>query len=64
MLNREQGISCKVAPRVDTGPSATHTSPHIRPLAVRPLTYPEGVPNPWGFFISALPGSDTCEVQP
>jgi hypothetical protein len=25
---------------------------HIRPLAVRPLTYPESVPNPWGIFIS------------
>jgi hypothetical protein len=25
---------------------------HIRPLAVRPLTDPESVPNPWGIFIS------------
>jgi len=24
---------------------------HIRPLAVRPLTDPESVPNPWGIFI-------------
>lgn len=29
-----------------------HTSAHIRPLAVRPLNYPEGVPNPWGFSFS------------
>ena len=28
---------------------------HIRPLAVRPLTYPESVPNPWGIFISVHP---------
>ncbi len=25
---------------------------YIRPLAVRPLNYPEGVPNPWGFLVS------------
>lgn len=25
---------------------------HIRPLAVRPLNYPESVPNPWGFSFS------------
>lgn len=25
---------------------------HIRPLAVRPLTHPESVQNPWGIFIS------------
>lgn len=24
---------------------------NIRPLAVRPLTYPESVPNPWGILI-------------
>lgn len=29
-----------------------YNSGHIRPLAVRPLTYPESVPNPWGFFMS------------
>jgi hypothetical protein len=29
-----------------------YNSQHIRPLAVRPLTYPESVPNPWGFFMS------------
>lgn len=28
--------------------------PHIRPLAVRPLNYPESVPNPWGFSFSGL----------
>jgi hypothetical protein len=28
---------------------------HIRPLAVRPLTHPERVPNPWGFSISGSP---------
>lgn len=28
---------------------------HIRPLAVRPLTDPESVPNPWGIFISEHP---------
>jgi uncharacterized LabA/DUF88 family protein len=30
-----------------------YNSKHIRPLAVRPLNYPESVPNPWGIFISA-----------
>jgi len=29
-----------------------HTCLYIRPMAVRPLTYPERVPNPWGFFMS------------
>jgi hypothetical protein len=29
-----------------------YNSKNIRPLAVRPLTYPESVPNPWGIFIS------------
>lgn len=28
---------------------------HIRPLAVRPLTHSESVPNPWGIFISGHP---------
>ncbi len=28
---------------------------YIRPLAVRPLTDPESVPNPWGIFISEHP---------
>lgn len=32
-----------------------YNSEHIRPLAVRPLTYPESVPNPWGIFISEYP---------
>lgn len=27
---------------------------YIRPLAVRPLTHPESVQNPWGFFIKRL----------
>jgi hypothetical protein len=31
-----------------------YNSKHIRPLAVRPLIYPESVPNPWGFFISGF----------
>jgi hypothetical protein len=29
---------------------------HIRPLAVRPPTYPGSVHNPWGFFISGTQG--------
>ena len=29
-----------------------YSSRHIRPLAVRPLTYPECVPTPWGFSFS------------
>ncbi len=32
-----------------------YNSKHIRPLAVRPLTYPESVPNSWGIFISEHP---------
>lgn len=30
---------------------------HICPLEVRLLTYPERVPNPWGFFYAYLPVS-------
>lgn len=30
-----------------------YNSQHIRPLEVRPLTYPESVQKPWGIFISA-----------
>ena len=32
---------------------------HIRPLAVRPLTYPECVPTPWGFSFSGPPETAT-----
>ncbi len=31
---------------------AAESSRHIRPLAVRPLNYPEGEPTPWGFLVS------------
>jgi hypothetical protein len=37
-----------------------YNSQHIRPLAVRPLTYPESVPNPWGFLISDLPNAEAA----
>lgn len=36
-----------------------YNSKHIRPLAVRPLIYPESVQNPWGFFISGF----QCKVM-
>lgn len=39
-------------PNIDFQCQADDNLLHIRPLAVRPLTYSEGVPNPWGFFIS------------
>ena len=29
-----------------------YNTKYIRPLAVRPLPYPESVQNPWGIFIS------------
>ena len=29
-----------------------YNSRHIRPLEVRPLTYPESVQKPWGILIS------------
>jgi hypothetical protein len=29
-----------------------YNSQNIRPLEVRPLTYPESVQKPWGFFMS------------
>ena len=32
-----------------------YNSKQIRPLAVRPPTYPGSVPNPWGIFISEHP---------
>ncbi len=31
---------------------AADNSKYIRPLAVRPLNNPEGVPTPWGFSVS------------
>ena len=36
-------------------PKRAYNMQHIRPLAVRPLTYPESVQNPWGIFISGHP---------
>lgn len=36
---------------VDLRKSVNHTRLHIRPLAVRPLDYSEGVPTPWGFLL-------------
>ena len=34
-----------------------YTQIHIRPMAVRPLTHSERVPNPWGFFMPGIRGS-------
>jgi len=40
---------------LDKNPAEYQNLHHIRPLAVSPLNYPEGVPIPWGFLISGLP---------
>lgn len=37
--------------------------PHISPLAVRPLDYPERVQNPWGFLVSGSSTSAMCALQ-
>jgi len=37
---------------VDRNNARTYHSAHIRPLEVRPLTYPERVQKPWGFLFS------------
>lgn len=50
-------------PGVDFRCMAADNSKYIRPLAVRPLTYSEGVPTPWGFSISVADSSlagDSC----
>lgn len=59
ILIRHAGITymtislLEMASRVlDLLKAVNHTRSHIRPLAVRPLDYPEGVPNPWGFLLS------------
>jgi hypothetical protein len=49
---------------IDHGVSHRYRKQHIRPLAVRPLNYPEREPTPWGFLFlvvrkraaQALPG--------
>jgi hypothetical protein len=40
------------------------TPQHIRPLAVSPLTHPEGAPIPWGFLISGLSKISAFGSQP
>ncbi len=39
---------------IDHGVGRRYLKQHIRPLAVRPLNYPEREPTPWGFLFSAL----------
>lgn len=38
-------------------------SRNIRPLAVRPLTHPERVPNPWGFSLNHRKAKRRCRIH-
>ena len=45
---------------IDLAALRRYGSPHIRPLAVRPLNHPESVPNPWGFSFSGVQCRSVC----
>jgi|GEM_PF-2614550 len=53
-----RGVCCLRRPQqinsaaIDQIVSRRYRKPHIRPLAVRPLNYPEREPTPWGFLFS------------
>lgn len=49
---------------LDKTATPNHTSLHIRPMAVSPLTHPEGVPIPWGFSVFSLPDFPKPGIQP
>ena len=51
-------LSCVAAPKmndegIDASVITKYRQRHIRPLAVRPLNYPEREPTPWGFLFCA-----------
>lgn len=45
---------------IDLAVFRSYGSPHIRPLAVRPLNHPESVPNPWGFSFFGVQYRPVC----
>lgn len=51
---RARAVSAKLnSEAIDASVITKYRHQHIRPLAVRPLNYPEREPTPWGFLFCA-----------
>lgn len=59
--SKSSAWSQKPKNRLDLSRAVGNNAPHIRPLAVRPLHYSEGEPNPWGFLFFGVSVFSFCD---